>query len=110
MHHGWLTGSRTDTGLQRNRDSLATVDAQPDLDWVDDDRKVQRRWELESREGACFWWSSERADFYCEDDEEIDVGDRLRLLDKARERLRGELAPNSFLPSFEVRPVSAVRR
>ncbi|KAL9100780.1 MAG: hypothetical protein Q9187_009324 [Circinaria calcarea] len=85
------------------------VDTQPDLQSANNDMKVQRRWELESRQGEVFLWNHDRGGFDLGNSENIGNEALYRLLGEANKGLGEELVKNN-IRSFEVRPVFAVRR
>ena len=85
------------------------IDTQPDLQPADNDMKVQRRWELESRQGEVFFWNHGRGGFDSRNSEDIGNEALYRLLGEANKGLGQELIEN-HIRSFEIRPVFAVRR
>lgn len=85
------------------------VGTQTDLQFADNDMKVQRRWELESRQGEAVFWNKDRGGFDFRDSENIADEALYRLLGEANKGLGEELTKN-HIRSFEIRPVSAVRR
>lgn len=85
------------------------VDTQPDLQSVDNHMKVQRRWELESIQGAVFLWNNDRGCFDFKNSENIGNETLYRLLGEVNKGLDEELLKN-HVPFFEVWPVFAIRR
>lgn len=84
------------------------VDAQPDSQHANNDMKVQRRWELESRQGGSLFWNHESGEFDGGDGEKGNDKRLVRLLREAQKGFCEELARNHF-HSFEIRPVFTVR-
>ena len=88
---------------------FVVVDPQPDLQSMDDDLRVQQRWEFERTQGAAFIWDNERGVFDSEDSEDSGDDALHRLIEQTNEELGEELGKKS-IHSFEIRPVFAVRR
>ena len=85
------------------------VDAQPDLHSVDNDMKVQRRWEFESTRERAFVWNDERGAFDGRESEYAGAEALYRLIGEASKELGAWLAQN-HIRNFEILPVLAVRR
>jgi len=92
------------------RELLIVVGAQPNLQSVDNEKKVQQRWELESAQQGAFIWNDDRSDFDFEDGER--VGDELlyRLIKNVINIALREVLIKEHIHEFEIRPVIAVER
>jgi hypothetical protein len=87
------------------------VEAQPDLQPVENDMKVQRRWEVCIVQGGAFFWNCERGGFDFEGGEYIGDASLYRLIEEVGDGLREELEKRHIRGwSFEIRPVFAVGR
>ena len=70
---------------------------------------MQQRWELESTQGATFFWNNEEGGFEWEDSEYIGDKALYKLIEEASNKL-GEKLTENRKHSFEVQPVFAVRK
>lgn len=82
---------------------------QPDLQSADNDMKLHRRWEFENTQGRVFFWNDDRGGFDYVDSEYIGDEALSGLIEEAYKGIREGLAKN-HIRSFEIRPVSALRR
>jgi hypothetical protein len=85
------------------------VDAQPDLQFEENDMHVLRRWELDSTQGRAFFWNADHNRFDSEDSKCIGNEALYRRIEEATNGLGENLVQNE-LRSFEIRPVIAARR
>ena len=85
------------------------VNAQPDLQPVDNDMKVQRRWKFESTQGGAFFWNNDRGSLAFGDSKYIGYKALYRLIEEPNKRLGKGLTTN-LIRSFEIRPIFVVRR
>jgi hypothetical protein len=92
------------------RELLIIVGAQPNLQSVDNDKKVPQRWEFESAQRGALIWNDDRSDFDFEDGER--VGDELlyRLMRNGIDMALREVLIQEHIHKFEIRPVIAVER
>ncbi|KAI1084593.1 hypothetical protein F5B20DRAFT_212414 [Whalleya microplaca] len=90
---------------------LIIVNAQADLQPVDNDIQVQRRWEFESVQGETFLWNLDRRRFDFEDSEDSeDTGDEDIYQRIAEVKRLGRGLRDHDIHSFEVRLAFAVSR
>lgn len=86
------------------------IDAPPELQYADNDMKVQRRWELESTQGGSLFWNPNIGGFNIEDSQDTGHEALYRLIEEAsKQGLGRELAFRSNY-RYEIRPVIAVAR
>ena len=88
---------------------LIVVDAPPDLHAVDNDMKVQQRWEFESRRGQVFFLNDDRSGFDFGDGEYSGDEALYKLIEEAKQGLSEGLVEN-HMRGLEIRLVSAVRK
>ena len=85
------------------------IGAQPDPQSKDNDKKLQRWWELDNTRGGALIWNQDRKGFDREDVEHMGDEARYKLIEEAAKGL-GEVFAREFIRSFEIRPIFAVKR
>ncbi|KAI9777874.1 MAG: hypothetical protein M1835_005119 [Candelina submexicana] len=90
------------------KELFVVVDAQPDLQSVDNVLKLQPPWEFESTQGGAFIWNNDRGGFDPEDNNDNGHEALYRLIEEVNKGI-GEGLINHHIRSFKIQPAYAVR-